>query len=206
MNMDFKLFVTLVFAFICCFSFGQTHESKMYLTAYAYLNDSIISVKYGTAKDLRDDCRQTVKGQNLRFSNRLQVANRFIENDWGFPLCDLLKKKYKVTESCVYALRSGQFELTKYVEDSLRIFWDFYEMKSKSSIMGSLEGIISERKDGFVVFFSDIYKNTLAAEIKSFCLPYDTMPWFGSSTSFFFVFNEDGEVDEVYSGVSIHYN
>lgn len=79
-------------------------------------------------------------------------------------------------------------------------------MKNNSEIEKTLKEIISKRKDGHIVFFSDIYKKTLAAEVKSFCLPYDEFAWFGSSTSFYFIFNEQGEIEQVYSGITIHYN
>ena len=79
-------------------------------------------------------------------------------------------------------------------------------MKDENKISESLKEFISNKKDGYQVFFSDIYKRTLAAELKGFCLPYDEGTWMGSSTSFYFVFNEEGNLEEVYSGISIHYN
>lgn len=186
-------------------SFGQVKETEIYKAAYNYL-DSIRNLEFGNAKILSADCKQTVQKSNVKFKDKLQVASKFIENDWGFPLCDLLKKKYTMTENCVYALGSGKCELTRHVQDSLEVFWKDYKMKSKSVIEESLTGIASKRKDGFLVFFSDIYKNTLAAEVKSFCLPYDKTSWQGSSTSFFFVFDNKGVIKEVYSGISIHYD
>ncbi|KXX67453.1 hypothetical protein [Flammeovirga sp. SJP92] len=65
----------------------------------------------------------------------------------------------------------------------------------------------SNRKDGYQVFFSDIFNNTLSAEVKSFCLPYDhdLNSWKGSSTFFFFVFDHQGKIKEVYSGETVHY-
>lgn len=178
----------------------------MYRKAYDYLNDSIIKVKYEDDKSLRISCKQYVRGAKLKFDNDLQVASKFIKNDRGFPLCDLLKSKYNVTESCVYAIGSGEFKLTKQVQDSLKMFWRDYQIKNNSEIEMPLKEIMSKRKDGHVVFFSDIYKNTLAAEVKSFCLPYDEVTWFGSSTSFYFIFNQQGEIEQVYSGITIHYN
>ena len=79
-------------------------------------------------------------------------------------------------------------------------------LKDDNEISESLKEFISNKKDGYQVFFSDIYKRTLAAELKGFCLPYDETIWMGSSTSFYFVFDEGGKIEEVYSGISIHYN
>lgn len=199
-----RAFIILSIVFIPGLSFGQPKESEMYRAAYQYL-DSINKLER-TARALRDDCQQYVQGTKLRFKDNLQVASKFIENDRGFPLCDLLKRKYGMKESCVYALGSGESELTKHVQDSLMFFWQDYQMRSESSILESLRGIGSKRKDGFLVFFSDIYKNTLAAEVKSFCRPYDKIDWQGSSTSYFFVFNSKGVITEVFSGIETHYN
>ncbi len=178
----------------------------MYATAYNYLNKSTKSIGLGTNKELTDNCNQIIKGAKLEFKKELQVASKFIENYRGFPICDFLKRRYKMTENCVYALGSGKFELAEHVQDSLELFWKNYQMKTNSKITETMEGLISEEKAGFIVFFSDIYKNTLAAEVKSFCLPYDRTTWQGSSISFYFIFNDTGDILEVYSGVSIHYD
>jgi hypothetical protein len=186
---------------------AQISELELYKSAYNYLNDSIIKVNYADVKAFAKNCNECcVKGIKLRFKSKLQVANKFIENDRGFPLCDLLKKKYRTTESCVYLLGSGESELTNHVQDSLRVFWGPYKMKENSEISKSIKKLISKKKDGYQVFFSDIFQNTLAAEIKGFCLPYDETIWMGSSTSFYFIFDEMGNIQEIYSGKEIHYN
>ncbi len=204
--MNLKLPLIIILLTFSNSLFGQLNEYDKYQLAYNFLNDSIIKVNYGDAKTLRNDCKKFVKGVKLKFEDELQVSSKFIENDWGFPLCDLLKTKYKISESCVYALGSGELDLTKHIQDSLKIFWANYEVKTQDELTTSLKGLISNRKDGYQVFFSDVYNNTLAAEVKSFCLPYDEVAWFGSSTSFYFVFNQQGEIEQVYSGVTIHYN
>lgn len=90
--MNLKTLIILIFVSAISFpSFGQVNESSMYKTAYNYLNDSIIKVKYEDAKSFRISCKQHVKGAKLKFDDDLQVASKFIENDRGFPLCDLLK-------------------------------------------------------------------------------------------------------------------
>ena len=147
-------------------------------------------------------------GPKLKFDSELQVANRFIKNNSRFPHKDLIAKKYNFSKECLDALRMGirDCELANEVMDSLDVFWESYKMKSKSEINEILKELISAKKDGFQVFFSDIYKNTIAAEIKTFCVPYNRQMWMGSSVSFFFIFNDKGEIDEIYSGITVHYN
>ena len=201
-----------MFGFVLQFpSFGQIQldENELYQTAYNYLNDSIIKSNYVDVKTLAKNCSSCcVKGKKLKFIPDLQVACRFIENNRGFPIGDLVAKKYDFSSDCLHALRMGtrECQLANQVRDSLESFWLSYEMKPDNEIAKSLGELISNRKDGYQVFFSDIYKNTLAAEVKSFCLPYDEIMWMGSSTMFFFIFDVKGKIADIYSGRTIHYN
>ena len=183
-------------------AYVQINEVELYRKAYNYLQEKVAI----DAKTFNKNCERIVKGAKVKIQPNLQVASKFIDNNRGFPLCDLLKKKYKITESCVYAIGSGEFELTTHVQDSLQQFWKNYDSNKKIQLNNLLTDMISKNKDGFQVFFSDIYENTLAAEVKSFCIPYDEDYWYGSSTSYFFVFNDESELIEVYSGITIHYN
>ncbi|MFT7035916.1 MAG: hypothetical protein ACJA2S_004440 [Cyclobacteriaceae bacterium] len=72
------------------------------------------------------------------------------------------------------------------VEDSLTLFWEGYEMKDHNQIFQQVKPLTSNKEDGYQVFFSDIYKRTLAAELKSFCSPYKKYYWQGSSTIYYF--------------------
>ena len=187
---------------------SQVEEKDLYLLAYDYLNDSTVEGRSFDEKAFRKDCSKyyRVRGRRLKYEADLQVAGRFIQNNRGFPLCDLLKRNYKVEVSCPYAIGSGKFPLLNQVQDSLKVFWAEYEMKSDNEISEVLGELISEKKDGLVVFFSDIYKNTLMAEVMPFCQPYERDRWMGHSNSYYFIFNDNGEIEEVYSGVVIHYN
>ena len=190
-------------------SIAQIREIDLYQTAYDYLNDSIVKLKYEDINEFSKNCKECcVKGIDLKFDPNLQVASRFIENNYGFPLKDLVGKKYNFSSDCLRAIRMGTRDCASAnrVQDSLEVFWSKYKMKNRNKISQSLKGLVSDKKDGYQVFFSDIYKNTLAAELKEFCSPYDQSMWMGSSTSFYFVFNDKGEIKEVFSGVSIIYN
>lgn len=209
--MKFKIIIVVIFLGLTqpFKSNAQIQESEFYKTAYNYLNDSIIKLNHVDAETLAKNCNECcVTGINLKFDSELHVANRFIKNDQGFPIGDFINKKYNFSKDCLRAIRLGtrECDLSNQVRDSLKTFWESYRMKDKKEISESLKDLISNKKDGFQVFFSDIYKGTLAAELKSFCLPYDEKMWQGSSTSFFFVFNKEGKIEEVYSGISIHYN
>ena len=184
-------------------------EKDLYRKAYNHLNDSIVKITHVGPKTLAANCSECcVKGVELNFSPELQVAPKFIANNYGFPIIDLAEKKYGLSENCLQSLRMNtrKCEKANKVLDSLDFFWKDYKMNDKTNISKSLERLISSRKDGYLVFFSDVYRNTLAAEVGEFCLPYDKSVWQGSSTIYYFVFSVDGTIEEIYSGATIHYN
>ena len=198
-----RILLIITFIFVSNSSlFGQTSKLEFYKKSYDYLQKEI---KIDT-KAFQDDCKQVVAGAKVKIKPKLQVASKFNGISRGFPLCDLLQKKYKIQESCVYALGSGEFRLTYHVEDSLKNFWKDYKPEDPKELQKIIGPLISTRKNGYQIFFSDVYKNTLAAEVKSFCLDYDQFMWFGGSTFYYFVFNENKEIIEVYFGETINYN
>jgi hypothetical protein len=207
--MKFKfLFVILLFIGFLG-SNAQSRENILYEKAYHFLNDSIVKIKFDKPQTFAENCNECcVKGTKLKFESELQVANKFIENYHGFPFSDLIKKKYSLSEECIQAIRIGseQCKLANQVQDSLKIFWSSYKMQHEMEISKALKNLISTKKDGYQVFFSDIYQNTLAAELMSFCTPFDKTVWMGNSTSFFFIFNDEGNIEQVYSGITINYN
>jgi hypothetical protein len=202
----FYLFLTLSIE-----SFAQIDEKELYKKAYNYLNDSIVKLKHPSIKDEIaniDGCSFYAKGYEFNFDSELQVANRFIENNLGFPYTNFMIKKYKLSKKCIKALKNGKVkcELINRVKDSLALFWKEYKMKDTSEISKLVKDLKSLRKDGYQVFFSDIYKNALLAEVKSFCFPYDKGIWLGMSTFFYLIFSDKGEIEEIYYGKTIAYN
>lgn len=206
-----------VFHFVLFFGFAllstsasaQTTDRELYEAAYAYLNDSILRHDYASTQELAKNCNHCcVKGIKLAFESELQVANRFINLTRHFSFKDYSQQHYDLSRRCRRALRMGTkgCKLVNHLLDSINTFWSDYEMKPEPQIAKELEGLASESKDGYQVFFSDVYKNTLAAEVKGFCSPYDKSPWFGSSRSFYFVFDKNGEIKKVYSGQMVIYN
>ncbi|GEM_PF-3021012 len=200
------IFVSTFYSLNC---FSQIQEADFYEKAYIYLNDSILKNDFTTASKLAQACNECcLTGIALKFKPELQVANKFIQNNHGFPYNDFAIKKYDLSDDCLRSLRMGvrDCELANQVLDSLDRFWLDYKMKSDDEIRFALENLLSDTKDGYQVFFSDIYRSTLAAELKEFCLPFDEGMWMGASTLFFFVFDENGEIKQVYSGRTIYYN
>ncbi len=188
---------------------AQVSDIEMYQKAYNYLNDSVLKVEYQVIDSFTRNCNaHIIGGKKHKYDSELQVANKFIEIHRGFPMSDFVKQNYNLDKDCWQALRMGthQCELVNHITDSLDVAWSAYHMKEKASITEILKPLLSEKKDGFQVFFSDIYKNTLVAELKAFCNNYDETEWYGSSTIFYFVFNSLGEIERVYSEEVIHYN
>ncbi len=189
---------------------AQTSEAELYQTAYDYLNDSILTKYYVSAEQLAQDCsRNIISKRKPEYSASLQVADRFIKINSQFPLRDFVSRNYNLSEDCLLDIRMGigKCQDANRIRDSLNTFWSEYESKGAEQLSQMTAHLPSDRKDGFQVFFSEIYKNTLAAELKSFCLSYSSKwSWMGPSKSFYFVFNAQGKIKEVIWGTVVHYN
>jgi hypothetical protein len=173
----------------------------MYRAALRYLDKSVVRDP-NFISQCKECCTNALRAG---LNDDLHVADRFVPNNQHLPLCDFLERKYQMPGNCQTIMRGSSASVGR-VQDSLNVFWADYQMQSQDTIAAALADIISPLKDGYQIFFSDIYKNTLAAEVKAFCVPYDRKPWTGGSVSFYFVFNEHGDLQEIYSGVTARYD
>jgi len=187
---------------------AQVSNAELYQAAYSYLNDSVLHLDGKRLDVFYDNCSRIVVGAKQHFEPYLQVATRRINHYRGFPISDFVIKKYGLTGECLAAIRMGirTCDLANHIQDSLAAWWEEYVPGQNGDIQVDFAGLPSKSKMGHQVFFSDIYKNSLMAELDSFCSPYDQGSRYGAPTFFFFVFNSEGEIQEVYSGKTIHYN
>lgn len=127
----------------------------------------------------------------------INVAQYFVASKPLITLCDILKKRYRVEESCNVVIGLDK-PIAIHVSDSINTEFSNYELnqlKTNPLLVNN-----RNKKDGLVVFFSNTYKNTLYAELKYFCQPYDEIDyWSGSSLVYFFEF-ENGKIKDVYMG------
>lgn len=198
------LLLYFLFLISATHAFGQTDTLSIYRQAYNYLNDSIVKKQLADPERFSSDCEALIKGYKVTISPDLQVADKFIEHGHGFPICDFVKQKYNYKGSCgAFVVHDSGFR--NQVQDSLQNYYKDYTF-NEEKVKKTLRGFIANKENGYQVFFSDYYKNALAAELKSFCRSYKEGYWQGSSTSFYFIFDDNGKLIEVYSGRVIHYN
>lgn len=184
--------------------YGQTDTLSLYRQAYQYLNDSIVKKKFAAPKKFESDCNSLIKGKKVRISPDLQVAHQFIKHGWGFPICEFVQEKYNYNGHCgTFSIH--EYELKNHVLDSLKNYYKDYTF-NEEIVRKTLRGFTGKKENGHQVFFSDYYKNALTAEMMTFCQSYKTEGWWGASTSFYFIFDDNNKLIEVYSGQVIHYN
>jgi len=190
---------------------SKTSKHMIYENAYVYVNNYVHN-NFPTGKELKRSCRSfCVKGRNtMRIYDDVQVDDKFIPLTKGFPISDMAIKKYNAHEKGFLAsIRMGvkNNQETAHILDSLDDAWKGYEKQDDEIIRNDVGNLISDNISGYQIHFSDIYKNSLAVELSSFC-PNNCRVQLSaksSNTVFFFVFDEKGEITEVYWGDTIHF-
>ena len=121
----------------------------MYSTAYRYIFKS---------KEL-DDFRDTIRTEKGIIVKRIKVSDSVIKNNPYLFLCAILSKKNKITGNCTKLI--GAERLKTY--DSIKQEYVGYNYSEKVNIPfkdRSLKG-----KKAFILSFSDVFKNTIVAEV-----------------------------------------
>ncbi len=86
------------------------------------------------------------------------------------------------------------------VEDSVRTAYKDYAAKEAPQVYAYLLGMgLKEKQVGPTLFFSQVYKNTLVAELVFFCPQPRTHPpvWQGKAYLFYFIFDDHGNLKGV---------
>jgi hypothetical protein len=204
-----RLLICTILGLLYSNLYAQKNELGLYRKAYQYINDSIVQPKNINDEELHIFCSKYIEGVKLNYQVGPHVANVVIQNGRGLPFEDIFRKNYSYEiDCCIRNLRLGGKDcpVVNQYTDSLTQFWSGYQIISKDSILNTIQPLISTQRNGFIIFFSDVYKNTLSAELQLLCKGYGNVPGGqGSPLSIFFIFNYEGEISEVYSGHSIHY-
>ncbi|WP_422004394.1 hypothetical protein [Roseivirga pacifica] len=125
----------------------------------------------------------------------LLISSLLIRNEPDNVLCSILKEDYGIKESCVRVI-GLDYDVAISALDSMR---DVYENYHGEELMG-FEGA-DEAKTGFMVYFSDFYKNSLYTEVRYACYDVnDRNRWQGISLAFYFLLNSAGDIKKVYTG------
>lgn len=202
-------YISLLIIFSTIKVSAQNKETEYYRSAIEYLNDYVYSKKVDNSI-FEKNCLARTKGlTKLDVPSGIQIAERFIRNDHAFPLEAMVNVKYNISKDCLRDLRMRIYNcpVNLQIKDSLNHFWSDYRPKSFHEMKSTLSSLVNFGESGYVVFFSDLHKNGLAAELMSFCTSYKSnTTWQGASTIFYFVFDDQGNVEEVYSGKGVSYN
>jgi hypothetical protein len=180
-------------------SLAQSKEDyrKGYVTSYNYIKSTIdLERRIGT---LMVACAH-LGNPSSGFRTELHVSSDEIPNDINLVLCDYIRKKYDVVESCAQLFGTNA-KFIQHVKDSIDIFKKKREELEIYSVADVIPEYLSSDETGYVLFYSKIYDKTLSVELMSFCDSYkEGRNWYGASQIFYFTFTEDWEIEDVFIG------
>jgi len=175
---------------------SQTNDSVVYTNALLFLETQYTK---GEFENLKADCRTL--GQHLTSNDvkQFNVSNKMIGNNSNYVICDLLKKRYRLKESCTSLLAFDNQKIEP-ILDSIANIIALHADKAFLPSKSFLARNASKNKRGMMVFFSPVYDKVVCLEVKAFCYPFDQGPWQGSSRMYMLVLSESGEIREYYVG------
>jgi hypothetical protein len=153
------------------------------------------------SQDLREYSNEVQHNLDLKDKPKLYISSSFRENSPYPCLCDILKKRYKIKETCTVEIGLDRPTSTK-ASDSIKLAYTKYSPNKVRRL--PFKHVISGRKKGIAITFSDVYQNSLTAEVFGF--HYDNQDMLmGKSLIFYFTFKSSGEIESVFLGET-HYN
>jgi len=181
-NMRFmhKYIITLVLSLLPQ-SKCQAQIERFYPSAYNYI------IKSKELKNFRDEMRVT----HGIMTRRITVVDSVIPNNPYLFICSILKKKTKKEGNCSKTI--GIDRLRTF--DSLKQEYIGYIYSRNFKLPFNLKG--SKAKKTFTISFSDIYRNTLTAQL-NFQNKKDKVIA-AKSQLFYFVFLPNGKIKDIFT-------
>ncbi len=149
-NMRFmhKYIITLVLSLLPQFK-CQAQIEGFYPSAYNYI------IKSKELKNFRDEMRVT----HGIMTRRVTVVDSVIPNNPYLFICSILKRKTKKEGNCSKTIGTDRLRTF----DSLKQEYNGYSYSRKFKLPFNFKG--SKAKKTFILSFSDVYHNTLAAQL-----------------------------------------
>ena len=151
-----------------------------YPTAYHYI------IKSKELKDFRNEIRIT----HGIFTRKITVNDSVMPNNPYLFLCSILKKKTKKEGNCSKSIGTDRLKTF----DSLKQEYNGYIYSRKFKLPFNFKG--SKARKTFILAFSDVYQNTLSAQL-NFQNKKDQI-LSAKSQLFYFVFLPNGKIKDVY--------
>jgi hypothetical protein len=161
----------------------------LYSTAYRYIYKS---------KEL-DDFRDTIRTEKGIIVKRIKVSDSVIKNNPYLFLCAILSKKNKSKGNCTKLI--GAERLKTY--DSIKQEYIGYNYSEKVDIPFRDRSL--KAKKAFILSFSDVFKNTIAAEVH-FQNGKIVEGQSRKSILFYFVFHANGKIKNVFASEIQNYH
>jgi hypothetical protein len=191
-------FLLIVIAELAC-----NAQDKVYQKAYDFISKdstkaAFINHLYEYPPCILVQENVTIKkpifSENEVFVSVIKVANTPF-----LVLCSILKQDYSLEESCSKVI-GLDYPLVEHVRDSINSVYQTYHLDEDDMVLKTPS--LEVRDEGFLIFFSDVFKNTVYAELRYICDPKQRrVDWRGESIIFYFVFDEQINITKVLRGI-----
>jgi hypothetical protein len=152
-----------------------------YPSAYNYI------IKSKELKNFRDEMRVT----HGLMTRRITVVDSVIPNNPYLFICSILKKKTKKEGNCSKAIGADRLQTF----DSLKREYGSYIYSINFKLPFNFKG--SKTKKTFMLYFSDVYHNTLTAQLNFQNKKSQILS--AKSLLFYFVFLPNGKIKDIYT-------
>jgi hypothetical protein len=176
-----KLFITTLVLSLLFQSKCLSQIEGLYPTAYHYI------IKSKELKNFRDEIRVT----HGIIARRITVIDSVIPNNPYFFICAILQKKTKKEGNCSESIGTDRLKTF----DSLRQEYNGYIYSRKFKLPFNFKG--SKAKKAFILSFSDVYLNTLIAQLSFKNKRNQILS--AKSQLFYFVFLPNGKIKAIYT-------
>ena len=176
-----KLFITTLVLSLLPQSKCLSQVERFYPTAYNYI------IKSKELMNFRDEIRVT----HGLITRRITVIDSVIPNNPYFFVCSILRRKNKKEGNCSESIGTDRLKTF----DSLRQEYKGYIYSSKLKLPFNFRG--SKANKTFILSFSDVYHNTLTAQLNFQNKRNQILS--AKSQLFYFVFLPNGKIKSIYT-------
>jgi hypothetical protein len=157
---------------------------------------------YEFVKNYASNDSNLMKCQNSNLTKKIIVSPQQIPFSLVDVTCNFIQKKYKKEAMSCSQVNMKEGRLIQIASDSV------YKVTSTVKPIPFNQSIMYEKarepEIGYVMMFSDVYKNCVMVELRYFCNDSTGNPWGKKAMVFFFEFDAKNEIKMVYQNEKMY--